>query len=111
FIIPYIFVLSPELTLIRPEGVADLPWWSAMLGTGWVVLTAFTGMIAISVGIIGHWVRKVGWIERILALVAGCLLIYPENFSDIIGLAIFAGLLLLQYLIKNTSNVPTRQQA
>lgn len=88
FIIPYIFVLSPQMLLIDTS-------WS---GIAWVVFTSLCGMIAIGAGMIGFWMKKMkGW-ERFLAIAAGLLLIYPEHISDGVGLVIFAGLLIPQIL-------------
>jgi TRAP-type uncharacterized transport system fused permease subunit len=44
--------------------------------------------------------RKLNWIERIVSLVTGLCLIYPEKISDIVGLVLFAILLTLQYFYK-----------
>ncbi|WP_174731035.1 TRAP transporter permease [Mesobacillus harenae] len=90
FIIPYMFVLSPELLMIDTT-------WTYLI---WVVFTALSGMMAIGAGVIGFWMRKLYWWERILGLVAGLLLIYPEGMSDIIGLIMFVSLVALQYFIK-----------
>ncbi|AYA75157.1 TRAP transporter permease [Bacillus sp. Y1] len=90
FIIPYMFVLSPELLLI------DTTWTYVI----WMFVTAFFGMIAIGAGTIGYWMRKLFWFERIAAIAGGILLIYPEGISDIIGVVVFAVLLALQYMIK-----------
>jgi TRAP transporter 4TM/12TM fusion protein len=90
FIIPYMFVLSPELLMIDTT-------WTYLI---WVVFTAVIGMIAIGAGAIGFWQRKLVWIERIAALFAGLCLVYPENISDIVGLVLFAILLGLQYFYK-----------
>ncbi|WMX57886.1 TRAP transporter permease [Peribacillus sp. R9-11] len=104
FIIPYIFVLSPQMLMI------DTTW----MEVAWVVLTAMTGMIAIGAGVIGYWVRGMHWLERILAIVVGLLLIYPETISDIIGLTTFVILLGLQYLRNrdkdNSSNILEHKQ-
>jgi TRAP transporter 4TM/12TM fusion protein len=91
FIIPYMFVLSPELLMIDTT-------WTYLI---WVVFTAFIGMFAISAGVIGYWMRKMFWIERIVALIAGLCLIYPEKISDIIGLVSFGILLGLQFFQKS----------
>ncbi|MED3689511.1 TRAP transporter permease [Peribacillus butanolivorans] len=104
FIIPYIFVLSPQMLMI------DTTW----MEVAWVVLTAMTGMIAIGAGVIGYWMRGMHWLERILAIVVGLLLIYPETISDIIGLTTFVILLGLQYLRNrdkdNSSNILEHKQ-
>lgn len=98
FIIPYMFVLSPELLLIDTS-------WTYMI---WMFLTAMFGMIAIGGGVVGYWYRKLYWFERIIALIAGLLLIYPENMSDVFGLAIFAALIAVQFMIKR-DNTPKAQ--
>jgi TRAP transporter 4TM/12TM fusion protein len=90
FIIPYIFVLSPELLMIDTT-------WSYLI---WVVFTAFAGMMAISAGVVGYWLRKLNWLERLLGLAGGICLIYPETITDIIGLISFALLIVLQYTFK-----------
>ncbi|MFD2679745.1 TRAP transporter permease [Bacillus seohaeanensis] len=90
FIIPYMFVLSPELLMIDTT-IPQLLW---------VVFTAITGMMAIGAGMIGYWYRKVFVIERFLCVAAGLLLIYPEGMTDIIGLVLFVVMLVLQFVIK-----------
>ncbi|WP_427138581.1 TRAP transporter permease [Psychrobacillus psychrodurans] len=94
FIIPYMVIFSPALLMID----------TTFLEVIWVVFTAITGMIAIGAGMIGYWYRKVTWIERIFAVGAGLLLIYPESFSDIAGLIIFAILLAIQLFTKGKNN-------
>ncbi|MGI8385521.1 TRAP transporter permease [Robertmurraya sp. P23] len=90
FIIPYMFVLSPELLMIDTT-------WSYLI---WVIFSALAGMMAIGAGVIGYWMRKLFWWERIVGIVGGILLIYPEGVTDIIGLVTFAVLVALQLFIK-----------
>ncbi|MFS0876966.1 TRAP transporter permease [Solibacillus isronensis] len=94
FIIPYMIVFSPALLMI------DVTLWQVL----WVVLTAILGMIAIGVGIIGYWYRSVSWIERIVLLAAGLAMIYPESLSDTIGLIVFVGMFVIQWMTKNKGN-------
>lgn len=101
FIIPYIFVLQPQMLLID----TTLP------EIAWVVFTAVSGMIAIGAGMIGFWMRKLHWIERFLAITAGLLLIYPEGISDTIGLIVFAALFAGQFFIKKDKDQNLAQQA
>lgn len=86
FIIPYMVVFSPTLLMI------DTTLWEII----WVTFTALIGMISIGAGMIGYWYRKVNWVERIFAIGAGLLLIYPESMSDIIGLVLFGILFSIQ---------------
>ncbi|WP_019153194.1 TRAP transporter permease [Robertmurraya massiliosenegalensis] len=90
FIIPYMFVLSPELLMI------DTVWYHLI----WIVFTAIAGMMAIGSGIIGFWQRKLHWLERILGVVGGLMLIYPEGMSDVIGMVLFLILVALQFFVK-----------
>lgn len=101
FIIPYIFVLSPEMLMID----------TTIMETAWVVITAFCGMIAIGAALVGFWYRKVFWYERILAAIAGLLLIYPEGISDITGLILFGALLAMQIFIKGNKSTPATLKA
>ncbi|WP_324729797.1 TRAP transporter permease [Lysinibacillus fusiformis] len=88
FIIPYMIVFSPSLLMIDTTVPQII----------WVVFTAITGMVAIGSGVIGYWYRKLYWFERIIVLVAGLLLIYPEKFSDWVGLGIFIVMFVIQVL-------------
>jgi len=90
FIIPYMFVLSPELLMIDTT-------WTYLI---WVIFSALAGMMAIGAGVIGYWMRKLFWWERIVGIVGGVLLIYPEGVTDIIGLVTFGVLVALQIIIK-----------
>lgn len=94
FIIPYMFVLSPELLMIDTT-IPELIW---------VLITAISGMIAIGAGMIGYWYRGMKWYERILAVAAGLLLIYPEGLSDTIGLVLFVSLFAIQYITRDKSH-------
>jgi TRAP transporter 4TM/12TM fusion protein len=90
FIIPYMFVFSPELLMIDTT-------WTYLI---WMVFTAIAGMTLIGAGIIGYWIRKMYWYERIFGITGGLLLIYPEGISDMVGLGLFILLLALQFTKK-----------
>lgn len=98
FIIPYMFVLSPELLMI------DTTWYYLI----WIVFTAIAGMMAIGAGIIGYWLRPLTWYERIIGLIGGLMLIYPEGMTDIIGLGVFILLIALQLMFKRNKNGQTQ---
>ncbi|WP_010648506.1 TRAP transporter permease [Oceanobacillus massiliensis] len=88
FIIPYMFVLNPTLLMI--EGT--------FLDIAWALITALVGMLAIGACMIGFWYKKLNWLERIITLATGLLLLYPEGHTDIIGLIIFIVLLVYQLI-------------
>lgn len=91
FIIPYMIVFSPALLMIDTTIVEIV----------WVVFTAICGMLAIGAGIIGYWYRSMNIIERLVAVIAGLLLIYPEGISDTVGLVLFAVLFVIQWMSRD----------
>ncbi len=97
FIIPYIIVFSPALLMIDVTIMQII----------WVVFTAIMGMIAIGSGVIGYWYRKLAWFERIILLIAGLLMIYPESISDISGLVVFGIMFVVQYATKHKTGTST----
>ncbi|MBM7839326.1 TRAP transporter 4TM/12TM fusion protein [Alkalihalobacillus xiaoxiensis] len=100
FIIPYMFVLQPQLLMI------DSTFFEIALAFA----TAFVGMIAIGACMIGFWFRKINWLERILSLAAGLMLIYPEGYSDIIGFILFVALIGWQ-IVTMKRNKPQQKSA
>lgn len=100
FIIPYMFVLSPELLMI------DTTWYQLI----WVIATAIAGMMAVGAGVIGYWYRRLNPVERLISIGAGLALIYPEGMTDIIGLLVFIGLIVLQFIFKGNKQQPSAMQ-
>jgi len=94
YIIPFMFVLNPVLLMI------DATAWAVIIS----LITAIIGMIAIGAGLIGYWYRKLHWVERIIAVIAGLMLIYPEGYSDFIGFGIFVVLVAIQFMTKDKDN-------
>ncbi|MCT6925198.1 TRAP transporter permease [Metasolibacillus sp.] len=101
FIIPYMIVFSPALLMVDVT----------ILQVIWVVFTAIMGMIAIGAGIIGYWYRKLYWFERIIVIVAGLAMVYPESISDISGLIVFGIMFVIQFMTKNKSGGVTAAKA
>jgi TRAP transporter 4TM/12TM fusion protein len=87
FIIPYMFVSQPILLL---QGDATV------LTVGIVVVTAMLGMASISAGMMGYLVVSAKWLERILLIGGGLLLVYPHVWYSLAGLAIFAAICIIQ---------------
>lgn len=88
FIIPYMFVLNPQLLMIDAGPIEIL----------WSLVTAIFGMIAIGAGMIGYWYTSLHWSIRIISIITGLLLMYPEGYSDTIGFVIFVILLAFQFM-------------
>jgi len=54
-------------------------------------------------------IKKLNWIERIASVVIGLFLIYPEGFSDLIGLAGFIAMVVYQFVLKKGSGVGEKE--
>ena len=87
FIIPYIFVLSPVILMVDATPLALVM----------VTLSALVGMIAVSSALCGFLADHCRPYERLLLIVAGLLMIKPGGTTDLIGSAIFAVILVMQY--------------
>lgn len=90
FIIPYMFVLNPTMLLID----------ASFLQIAQFICTSMIGMFAISGGLEGYMKKKMPWWQRIMAVGAGLMLIEPALITDIIGIAIIAIVVVLQYVVK-----------
>ena len=86
FIIPYVFVLSPEILMIN----ATVP------NLLWSLCTAIIGMIGVSSSLIGYLTGNLNLLQRVLLFGGGLMMIYPGLVTDAAGLAIIAGTILLQ---------------
>ena len=86
FIIPYMFVLSPELLLVY--GVDS--------GLILALLTALVGMVALSSSLIGYLAAPLLMWQRLILGAGGLMMIKPGLLTDIIGIAIFAAILIFQ---------------
>ena len=87
FIIPYMFVLSPELLMIDATGG----------GLALSVFTAVLGMVAISASLIGYLADHCLLAERFVLFVGGLLMIKPGITTDIVGIMIFAAVIFFQW--------------
>ena len=88
FIIPYIFALSPNMLFI------DAVWYEVIL----IIITSLIGIGLVSVGLEGWLIKKVAWWQRIIAIVAGLLLIIPGWVTDLVGIVVATVIVLLQIL-------------
>jgi TRAP transporter 4TM/12TM fusion protein len=106
FILPFLFVINPALILQGP--------WPGILSAAlsaifaiWVLSSAMEGYL--------YRIGPLNWPLRILVLLAGLLLIYPERFSDMVG-AVIVVVLYLGYglsgkLLKSVKRAALQQDA
>ncbi len=85
FIVPFFFVYEPALLLQGNTAVVAQ-----------ACVTAAIGLIALAAGIQGYLLRIVPSWQRLLLVAGGLMLIIPGLLTDVTGLGIFAGILLIQ---------------
>ncbi len=88
FIVPYIFAYSPAMLFVDVTSVFEVIQ---------IVLSALLGIFGVAAGLNGYILRKTNWIERILLIAGGLTLMIPGTISDLIGLVLIGGIVLLQY--------------
>lgn len=86
FLIPYMFVLAPQLLLI------DVTFFSALR----VIVGALIGMAGIGAAVEGFIYTHLKWWERAALFVGGIMLIEPSLLTDVIGLVLVVGIFLTQ---------------
>ncbi len=89
FIIPYMIIYGPELTLN-----GSIP--SIVLA----VASACVGIFALSVGIIGYLKYHVSSVERVLYFIAALILIKPGLWTDLAGITLLATLVFVNVFKK-----------
>lgn len=95
FIIPYMFIFNPDILMIDTTISDIIP----------ILITSLIGMFAVSAGLEGYVFRKCNAIERILFIISGLLSIYPEFYTDIIGISIIIILIIVQIATRNKNNM------
>ena len=99
FIVPYIFVLAPELLMINATA------FTVLLS----MLTAIFGMWGLSLAMIGFCQHPLNVLQRIVFFLGGLCLIIPGTFTDVAGIAVLVLGFLWQKrnkggILKNTSD-------
>ena len=79
FIVPFIFILAPEILLTNV---------SSWLVTIQAIISAIVGVFLLASAAENYMMAPLRWYERILALVGALGLLYPGTLSDFCGLAI-----------------------
>ena len=84
WLVPYLFVYSPEVILVGPIGAILLR-----------VFTSFVAICTMATAFQGYLFHELSWRMRVSFLVAGLVLMYPHWITDIVGYAFLFCLLAL----------------
>ena len=87
YLIPFVFVYDPSLMFYGP-----------LYKTAWSVFVCAMSIIAVTSGIMGYLLRPCNWVERIILIIAAVAIIVPELYSTVAGLAVFAAILVIQFV-------------
>ena len=63
-----------------------------------IAITSLFGIFGLSAGLEGFVVRHASWVERIILIAAGLMLIIPETITDIVGVVLIVGVIVYQVL-------------
>ena len=98
FILPFFFLDNPVLLL----GVTNVGWMISLKAA----ITASVGTIALAAGLNGYLFKKCSIVERVLLVVSAIAMIHPGAMTDIIGVAVLAAIMILQFVQnKKTANI------
>jgi len=85
FIVPFMFVYGPSLLLIGSS--------TSIVTT---IISASIGVVLLSAGLMGWFLKKATWLERLLLVAGALLLIKPGLITDLIGLTLLILVILMQ---------------
>ena len=89
FIVPYMFCFSPAMLLIE----------TTPLAIAQIALTAVVGIFGVAAGMEGYCFAEMKPVIRLMSVCGGLLLIYPGLMTDIIGLVLVIGAMVIQYTV------------
>jgi TRAP transporter 4TM/12TM fusion protein len=78
FLIPYLFVINPQLLLINTTAVEIVQ----------ITVTSLIGMFGLGIAMEGYIMGTVNKLLRAVFLLAGLALIYPGLYTDLIGMVV-----------------------
>lgn len=87
FIVPYVFALNPAMLFVDTNALEVIQ----------ICITSLVGIFGVSAALEGYIVAPMHWYTRILSAAGGLLLIYPGLVTDLIGLALVAVVLVIQF--------------
>lgn len=90
FLVPYMFVLSPELLLSAEN--------QTILTVALAIGSALLGMYCVGTSVIGYIERNLHIYQRVILAAAGLSLLYAGWMTDVIGLVVFLSIYITQVI-------------
>ncbi len=101
FIVPYMLAMNPAMLIIDTQPLQVVQ----------IVITSLFGIFGLSAGLEGYVLRPAGWVERIILVAAGLMLVIPELVTDIIGIVLIVGIILFQKFFKKNTPPSVMKEA
>ncbi len=89
FVVPYILAMDPVMVLVDVEGPLQIVK---------IVITSVVGIFGLSSGLSGYLHDFMNPVQRLLAILAGLMLLFPSTSTDIAGVALFAAVVAWQFM-------------
>ena len=96
FIIPYMFIFSPQLLMV------GAPWYEILR----VMVGALIGMFGIAMALQKFYMKKLNIIQQLMAAAGGLLLIETGLLTDVIGLSLIALVIIWQRIETKGKIIP-----
>ena len=87
FIVPYIFCLNTTMLLVDAGALQIIE----------IIITSLLGIFGVAACMNGHLFKAIPWPLRVVLGVAGIMTMYPTMLTDIVGLAVMAVIVVIQY--------------
>ncbi len=100
FLVPYLFVLTPQLLL------QDVTWFTGPKAG----LTALLGVFAVGTAVVGYIDRRLPVLARVILTGGGLMLLLADLTTDLAGLAVFAAVYLWQWMTSRRAGDGKRVQ-
>ncbi len=93
FIVPYIFCMNPAMLLIDVTA----------LGIVQIIITSLCGLIGVAAALEGYLCAQMHPVVRVISAVGGLLMMDPGSLTDIVGIALLAGVFVWQKIKEKRS--------
>ena len=98
FLIPFVFIYAPAILMVgTPMEIIS------------VSVSALVGVYALSVATIGYFFTNCNWIERAVCFAAGICMVIPGTVTDLIGVAFFATVIVMNRIKAKKKKAQTAQ--
>lgn len=94
FVVPFMFAYNDLLLFHGP-----------LLEIAWAAVTALIGVIVMSAGFQGWFLKRASWVERVLLLGAGLGMVKPGFYTDMVGLSVVAVVIIYELATKKKTQL------